>query len=326
MFRASTLLQLVASLSLVSACADPLASRVTSLASVDTGPSCGVISAAGCCAGATLYYCAGGTLNSKLCTPPAKCGWSAAYGLYICGSSSSSDPSGKHPRTCATTDASADAPQDVAPVVPDKAAADLPAGDKATSDAGASPDAAGGCGPLSFAGCCVKQKLYFCAGGKVLALDCQSNLHCGWNAKGGYNDCGTDGKSDPSGKHPRSCSAILGDSGLALDAGVADQGTDLAPGDSAAEDVTAADGQGDLLAVDHSGVAADGPAVDLSADHNTEGVVGLDSVGLEPSRQDASTGESDENGCNCSLSGGPGAGPVMIFLLLLCLGGRRRRQ
>ena len=322
MFRASTLLQLVASLSLVSACADPLASRVTSLASVDTGPSCGVISAAGCCAGATLYYCAGGTLNSKLCTPPAKCGWSAAYGLYICGSSSSSDPSGKHPRTCATTDASADAPQDVAPVVPDKAAADLPAGDKATSDAGASPDAAGGCGPLSFAGCCVKQKLYFCAGGKVLTLDCQSNLHCGWDTKGGYYGCGTDGKADPSGLNPRSCGVALGDSGLALDVGAADLAADQG-GDSTAQDAVAADGEGDLLA-DGDSAAADGPAADTSADRGAEGIVGLDAVGLEPSRRDASSGDEDESGCSCSL--GPRGKGAFGWAMLLLLGLVVRRE
>ena len=313
-------------LTLVPACVEPVTTRAWSLASPDTGPGCGPVSSVGCCTGATLSYCATGKIKTLACSSPSQCGWSTAYGLYTCGSSSGSDPTGKHPRTCSTSDAALDAPQDAVPAAPDLGAPDQGAPDQGVTDQGATLDTTAGCGPLSFAGCCVKQKLYFCAGGKVLALDCQSNLHCGWNAKGGYNDCGTDGKSDPSGKHPRSCSAILGDSGLALDAGVADQGTDLAPGDSAAEDVTAADGQGDLLAVDHSGVAADGPAVDLSADHNTEGVVGLDSVGLEPSRQDASTGESDENGCNCSLSGGPGAGPVMIFLLLLCLGGRRRRQ
>ncbi len=332
MNRASLLPLMVASLLSATACVEPVSTRALTLAvdaGAETGPDaggCGAISSAGCCAGTTLSYCAGGTIKSKACTSPAQCGWSAAYGLYACGASSSSDPSGKHPRTCPASDASVDAPgadsmaADVSPPAPaDNGSPDQPG----VSDA-APPDAPAGCGPLTFAGCCVKQKLYFCAGSKVLALDCQSNLHCGWNAKGGYYDCGTDGKADPSGKYPRSCGAALGDAGLALDVGSADLLADLTAGDSGAADAITGDGQGDLSLGDSAAVV-DGPAPDQTADRGAEGVVGLDAVGLEPSRRDASTGDSEADGCSCSVRGAGSGGWSLPLLLLIGLALLRRR-
>ena len=327
MSRVTTLLP-VALLSLALSCEDPLGSRVAPLASPDASPGCGPLSLEGCCTGTTLHFCAAGTPTSKACTAPAQCGWSAAFGLYTCGSSSGSDPAGQHPRACSSPDGSADAPADLASVAADQQAPDQASPEQGAQDQGAAADASAadalvGCGPLSFTGCCVKQKLYFCAGGKVLALDCQSNLHCGWNPKGGYYDCGTDGKADPSGKHPRACGGVLGDSGVALDVGAADLASDLPPADSGASDGSTADRLEDLLLDGDSAGAADAPASDLPVDDSgAEGVVGLDAVGLEPSRQDASTPDAESSGCSCTLEGGGGAG---WGLLLICLVLGRRR-
>ena len=323
MSKITAALLVVATLLPLQACVEPTAPRAArahSLAAADAAladsvSSCGAVTAAGCCAGDTLRYCAAGKVKTKVCAAYLRCGWSAAYGLYGCGTSAGADPSGKHPRACAGADAAVDALGDATPVPPGDQS---PAQDKAVA-----PDAIG-CGPLSFAGCCVKQKLYFCSGGKVLALDCQSNLHCGWNATGGYYDCGTDGKPDPAGKHPRSCSAVIGDAGLALDVGLVDLGADLSPGDTSAADAPSDDAEADIAA--DTGGTTDGPADDNSAgDAPAEGPPGLDPVGLEPSRPDASTGDADTEGCSCAAATGQGRWPGVMLLLGLLLLTRRRR-
>lgn len=327
MLKLITALLLAATLLPLQACVEPSAPRAAQAQTLaapdvgapDSGSACGAVTAAGCCAGATLRFCVAGKVKTKVCAAPTRCGWSAAYGLYTCGASAGSDPSGKHPKACVASDAAVDGPGDLAPVPPSDQSPVL--------DQTAAPDAAS-CGPLTHAGCCVKQKLYFCSGGKVLALDCQANLHCGWNPTGGYYDCGTAGKSDPAGKHPRSCSAVIGDAGLTLDVGVVDgHGADLAPGDTSAGDAPADDASPDLD-TDDGGAQADGPAGDHAAgDAPAEGVVGLDPVGLEPSRLDASTGDADTEGCTCAAGPGQGRGPGMVALLLgLFLLGRGRRR
>jgi len=62
-----------------------------------------------------------------------------------------------------------------------------------------------GCGKIGFAGCCDGETLTFCEGGGTCVLDCAKNLHCGFDAKKGFYDCGTDGQADPTGEFPKEC-------------------------------------------------------------------------------------------------------------------------
>jgi hypothetical protein len=71
----------------------------------DTGApagACGSVSDAGCCVGNVLYYCHQGKLNQGDCSPN-NCGWSASNEWYDCTKGKAiSDPSGAHPRACAS--------------------------------------------------------------------------------------------------------------------------------------------------------------------------------------------------------------------------------
>ena len=89
-------------------------------------------------------------------------------------------------------------------------------------------------------------------------------------------------------------------------------------------DAITGDGQGDL-ALGDSAAVVDGPAPDQTADRGAEGVVGLDAVGLEPSRRDASTGDSEADGCSCSVRGAGSGGWSLPLLLLIGLALLRRR-
>ncbi len=66
-------------------------------------------------------------------------------------------------------------------------------------------DCSGGCGAITFEGCCAGNLLKYCDNGSLQQIDCSGTPSCGWNGTDGYYDCGTGGGSDPSGTHAKSC-------------------------------------------------------------------------------------------------------------------------
>lgn len=301
----------ILALALAPACAEPVGSLTRTLsadagAHADTGAGCGQVPAVGCCSGnAQLSYCAGGKLKTKACPAPTLCGWNGAYGLYSCGASAAGDPSNKHPRACSAPDAGGDGPGEAAVPQPDLTAADL-----------SSAEAGNNCGLLALVGCCANQTLYFCAGGAVMSQNCLASPTCGWDDKGGYYSCGTTGKADPAGKYPLSCSTLLGDAGLELEASVADVGADQSSQDQLSE--ASPDGPPD------AGAEADSPPADSTppADHKpadgaAENPSGIDAVGLESSRWDLSSSNAESSGCSCRAGEARSPAPVQILLLLL---------
>jgi len=61
------------------------------------------------------------------------------------------------------------------------------------------------CNGIPYEGCCQNETLYYCQQGKLLTESCTFSPVCGWNTSKGYYDCGTAGKSDPSGTFPKNC-------------------------------------------------------------------------------------------------------------------------
>ena len=67
---------------------------------------------------------------------------------------------------------------------------------------------ASGCHGLTYAGCCVVQRLLWCENQVTCTIDCSSNPSCGWpspDINEGYYDCGSNGSQDPSGSNPIDC-------------------------------------------------------------------------------------------------------------------------
>ncbi len=271
-------------------------------AAADLHPTCVKAGYAGCCsASGKLVYCVAGKPLEQSCAP-ALCGWDPAVSLYACGSSSAPDPSGVHPRACPSPDAGA--------------AADLPHAD-ATHDAGAldARSDAGACGPLGYAGCCAGSKLLYCIAGSILALECGTTAgSCGWNPKSARYECGTSAGQDPSGLHPRACSAIFGDGGPQLDGAPdlprPDQRVDLpaASDGSAADLVARSERPADLARGRERAASPDARARELA--------VGLDPSGLDRAGdRPASIGRvSGGGGCSCAL--GPRGNPSDLLLVL----------
>jgi hypothetical protein len=253
-------------------------------AALDADPLCAKVGYAGCCGpGQTLIYCVGGNAIQKSC-PPAACGWDPQTSLYACGSSAGADPSGSLPRACPGSDSGA----------LDLAAPDAP-GD-------ARLEAAGGCGPLGYAGCCAGSKLLYCVAGTVLHLECGSSGACGWNPTSALYDCGTAGAQDPSGVNPRACSTLFGDGGPQLD-GAPDLGKDQGAVD---QSVASAD----LGPVDAS-LGAEQPGNDLGPPRDglpdtrrREVATGLDPSGLDRTGDRPGTVAliSGGGGCSCELA------------------------
>jgi hypothetical protein len=146
----------------------------------DAGPpqgknACGGITWQGCCDGQGVRYCVAGELRWKDCNKAPLCGWktAGAHSFYDCGTGGKADPSGKLPKKCQV-------------------------------DAGVR-DASPACGPVTRQGCCVGDRLYYCAAGNLKSMDCSKSPSCGWQAAADYYDCSTDGEADPTGQHPRAC-------------------------------------------------------------------------------------------------------------------------
>ena len=76
-----------------------------------------------------------------------------------------------------------------------------------------------GCGGYSAVGCCASEVLKRCDNNKLVQQDCAAtgNPKCGWDTQQKRYSCGTSGKTDPSGKHPRTCAVADGGSDFAVD-------------------------------------------------------------------------------------------------------------
>ena len=99
------------------------------------------------------------------------------------------------------------------------------------ADTGARPDATLPCKSVSYQGCCDGQTVWYCKDKKLYFHRCRTNLSCGWDAVFGLYDCGTTGKADPAGKHPKSCGILLGEAGVpTTDAAPTDLGGDQSTG------------------------------------------------------------------------------------------------
>ena len=196
---------------------------------------CGQVTFQGCCDGDTVWFCKSKKLKKLSCAGNPKCGWSATYNLYDCGTAGAADPAGKHPLSCAAAFGDAgppgDGPATDGPAT-DGPATDGPAPDQggpqdaspqdaSPKDANAAPDS-GACGAMTHQGCCDGGTLWFCDAGKVKSITCGYNPKCGWDAKASVYDCGTAGGADPSGKHPRPCASLLDGGVAATDAGAPD--------------------------------------------------------------------------------------------------------
>jgi hypothetical protein len=312
-------------------------SRPLALTSPDGG-SCGTVTHFGCCAGQTLRYCRDGTIVELPCGPGAVCGWSSAFGLYICASSEAEDPTGKVPRECTAQDAG---PADAA-MPGDASTGDFIAdgeaeGGAAGSDSAvAQPDAGGSCGALTYTGCCEGAVLAYCSAGAMLTLSCASSETCGWNAARGFYDCETAGGADPSGTNPRSCSELFGDAGVMLpdasqggDTGTPDLGGDASgSADGGSEGAPSSDAvaPADLPA---GGTDRGSPRADGAADLRGLDAPGLEAPGLDVSRSDRSP-PSEGLGCgSCAAAQLPGGSESLTLLalvpVLLVRGCRRRR-
>jgi agmatine/peptidylarginine deiminase len=83
-----------------------------------------------------------------------------------------------------------------------------PCGPGQTCQNGQCVPGGGGCGDVTYEGCCSGETLQFCDGGQLQTMDCSQGPSCGWQPQGNFYDCGTDGSADPSGTFPKECSGI----------------------------------------------------------------------------------------------------------------------
>jgi MYXO-CTERM domain-containing protein len=62
----------------------------------------------------------------------------------------------------------------------------------------------GGCGDVTYEGCCEGDVLKYCEGGQLTEGACEAGT-CGWDGSGSFYNCGTNGGADPSGAFPKAC-------------------------------------------------------------------------------------------------------------------------
>jgi hypothetical protein len=171
----------------------------------------------------------------------------------------------------------------------------------AYSDASINPDL-NGCGAINFTGCCSGTTLTYCVGGKILTLDCNQHLHCGWNSTGHFYDCGTSGTPDPSGEHPMECKWPGGDGGFLTD-GERDQATEYHPHDFLKMESTVllqdqgSNGDREISSVDYQiikdGQQSESSNLYPSSDFSISGLIRRDGIG--------GSSDNDGSGCSCKI-------------------------
>ncbi len=183
--------------------ADPPA--LCGAATIDCSKSnCGSVTAIGCCEGTIVKYCNHqGQLSQADCSATPSCGWNNSQGHYACNTSGSADPSGSYPMPCVASMADAGAPTD---------------GSAPGLDSGG-----GGCGGVTFQGCCDGDSLRYCERNQVHRYACAPGS-CGWNALASFYDCNTSGAADPSGAFPKACASAVDGGTPPFDSGAPDGG------------------------------------------------------------------------------------------------------
>lgn len=158
----------------------------------DTGGNagCGDIAVTGECSGGGASWCDFGSVQTVTCAAGESCAWDAVAGHYGCiggggcqascvGKACGNDGCGGSCGSCG-------------------------AGLSCTGNA-CMPDVSGGCGDVSFQGCCDGSILSYCQNGALTTNSCGSE-GCGWDSANGYYNCGGSG-ADPSGQFPLQCAS-----------------------------------------------------------------------------------------------------------------------
>lgn len=63
------------------------------------------------------------------------------------------------------------------------------------------------CNGITYEGCCNGEELKYCENGTLKVGDCSAEASCGWDAANSFYNCGTAGGGDPTGAHPKNCTA-----------------------------------------------------------------------------------------------------------------------
>ena len=184
----------------------------------------------GCCDSKTntAIWCDNGAPKVQSCASQPKCGWSATYKRYGCGTSGKKHPGGVHPMSCAVylsdggtppppKDGNPPPPGDGPPPPPGDGIPPTldgfipPPGDFKPPPPGDGKPPPPGCGKLPPQGCCGNEILDYCANGIPKSEDCKGKPKCGWDSAKKKYACGTAGHPDPAGKYPMSCVGYLTD-------------------------------------------------------------------------------------------------------------------
>ena len=186
--------------------ADAVCIDATGTCNVAEVDPCGGITYEGCCQGQVAVWCEDGELSETDCASDLACGWVADLGYY-CGSDGGVDPSGDLPKDCPGSDP----PPDCTPNCQGVSCGDDgcggtcgTCGDDASCQGGSCVSSSGGCGEVTYDGCCDGQVATWCDEGELVTDDCtQYDGQCGWVDGSGYY-CESDGGADPGGL-PKAC-------------------------------------------------------------------------------------------------------------------------
>ena len=164
---------------------------------------CGGITYEGCCDGQLLKYCENNQLKTGNCGNDPQCGWDAQGGFYNCGTNGGSDPSGQNPKNCGGGCTANCAGKECGSDGCGGSCGQC-AGNE-TCQAGTCVAGGDGCNGITYEGCCDGQTLKYCEDNQLITGTCAGDPQCGWDAQGGFYNCGTNGGSDPSGQNPKDC-------------------------------------------------------------------------------------------------------------------------
>jgi hypothetical protein len=177
----------------------PVALTVQAAACEGAANGCGAVSADGMCHGDVLTWCESGQLRSLNCAPAGKtCGWDSTQAFHSCLGTSSPAPTPvpAPPSGCGSITLEglcngqvlSHCEQDQLKTI-DCAAQGQTCG---WNDAKSHYDCVSlaDCGQITFEGACDGTALSWCAGGRLMHLDCSGQgRSCAWSHEKGYYDC-----------------------------------------------------------------------------------------------------------------------------------------
>jgi len=259
--------------------------------------NCGDITWEGCCSAGTIKFCDQGVLNQMSCAGDPECGWNAAAGYYDCGTKGGADPDGVLPLDC------------MAYCVPDctdrvcgsdgcdGSCGECDEGDVCIDHA-CVPDP---CAGVDFFGCCDGETLRWCQDGASFEKDCTKMTGlCGWSAKWGEYNCGTEGGEDPSAAHPKPCPGACAPACEGMECG-----------DDGCEGTCGTCGDGETC--QGGACVPDEPAADPAPDTTSPDAGGSDTGGVQHMVVDKGSG-------GCAAAPAPtGANGVLLIAAAMCL-------